>query len=159
MSIWNVFFDGLCEPVNPGGVMAWGYVIDPQNGDLIREHGAMPANPANTNNVAEYYALGHAVRHVNDMLAASEQLRGKFAGLHIRGDSKLVVEQVNGKWAVKAARLAPLHGRILELLRRTGQPWQIEWVPREQNELADVLSRRGYAEMTGKQPPLRGKVA
>ena len=158
MSVWSIYFDGLCEPRNPGGVMAWGFAIDREgDGDLVTKSGAVAAHPQNTNNIAEYYALGHALKWVVDSLIAERPER--FSGLKIYGDSKLVVSQINGQWAVKAEHLRGLHGRCLELLEKTGQPWAIEWVPRERNELADSLSRKGYKELTGRDAPERARVA
>ena len=147
--IWAVYFDGVCDP-NPGGPMAWGFAIDPQNGDLVTGNGIGRWHAGNTNNVAEYYALGHSVKRVVDMLQSP--VAPKFSGLHIRGDSQLVCNQVNDQWQVKSEHLAQLHRRVLQLLAETGQPWRLEWVPREQNELADKLSREAYRNLTGHPP-------
>lgn len=133
--------------------MAWGYVIDAQEAGLFTGGDARAADPSNTNNIAEYYALGFALHRVTDLL--NGMMRSKFAGLKIRGDSKLVCEQVNGSWSVKSPHLQPLHKRCLDLLGATGQPWAIEWIPREQNGLADELSRDAYKRLTGKAPPQR----
>lgn len=147
----EIQFDGLCEPRNPGGVLAWGFTIS-ADGRLIHEgHGSAAAGPLNTNNVAEYLALGFALRWATD--------HGGFDGLRIRGDSQLVVKQVNGEWQCKAGHLRRYRDRCRELLNGTGKPWRVEWVPREQNEAADQLSRRGYVERTGKQPSERRKAS
>jgi ribonuclease HI len=147
--IWNLYFDGAIDP-NPGGVMAWGYVVDAQDGSLVTGKGSAPALVTNSNNVAEYYGLGHGVRRVVEMLFAVDA--PKFSGLHIRGDSQLVCNQVNRLWAVKSPALAPLHGRVLDLLTSLPQPWVLEWVPREQNGLADELSKKAFMAATGRKP-------
>jgi ribonuclease HI len=156
VSVWNVYFDGCCDP-NPGGVMAWGFGIDAGDGSLVTDSGAVSGRFGNTNNVAEYYALGYSVKRVID-LVKSPAAAAKFSGLHIRGDSQLVVNQVNDAWKVKAPALAQLHGRVLQLLTETGHPWVVEWVPREQNGLADELSRRAFFETTGRMPREYAKV-
>ncbi|MFA5862593.1 MAG: DUF3378 domain-containing protein, partial [Candidatus Thermoplasmatota archaeon] len=48
-------FDGLCDPVNPGGVATFGFVVR-HHGRIVHEgHGlASPPRPTSTNNVAEY---------------------------------------------------------------------------------------------------------
>lgn len=153
MSVWNAYFTGLCEP-NPGGVMAWGFVID-ADGDLVTKAAVRSTCEANTNNVAAYYAFGLLVREVVDLLSASEAKRKRFAGLHVRGDSKLVVEQINGQWQVKAEALAPLHRRCLELLKDTGQPWVLEWIEHGLNTAAVRAAAGAYRQHTGKDLPQR----
>ena len=66
-----------------------------------------------TNNQAEYRTL----------IAALEDLRQRLGNavgrtdVAIRGDSRLVIEQVCGRWKVKNAELQPLHRRVIELTR------------------------------------------
>ena len=128
--------------------MGWGFGLDAQDGRLITNSGVVKEHVGNTNNVAEYYALGFGIKGVLDLLQSP--VAPKFTGLHIRGDSNLVVNQVNSLWQVKSPHLGQLHGRILQLLAECGQPWVIEWIPREQNQLADQLSRRAFFEATGR---------
>jgi len=56
-------------------------------------------------------------------------------------DSKLVVEQVRGKYRVRNAALAPLWQRVFELLREFPS-CRITHIPREQNRMADELANR-----------------
>ena len=60
----------------------------------------------------------------------------------IRGDSQLVVRQLKGEYKVKSKRILPLYVRAMELLNELGG--KVEWVPREQNKIADELSRVAY---------------
>lgn len=148
----TLYFDGLVEPSNPGGVMSWGWVLIGETGDVTRQgHDARPRHPDNTNNVAEWFALGCALRNVADM-------PDKPAELTIHGDSKLVVCQLTGAWACHKARLGDLRDKCLGILKEIGCKWEAEWVPREQNEIADELSRAAYRELTGMEPPTRAKV-
>ena len=84
-------FDGLCEPKNPGGVAAWGYLVR-RDGRVVHEASglAAPPGPGATNNVAEYAALIEGLR----WLAANHQ----DADIVVRGDSKLIVSQASGRW-------------------------------------------------------------
>jgi ribonuclease HI len=50
---------------------------------------------------------------------------------------------MQGRYAVRAKRLAPLHEEAVRLAR-IFERIEFEWVPREQNEEADALSRRGF---------------
>jgi ribonuclease H / adenosylcobalamin/alpha-ribazole phosphatase len=82
-----------------------------------------------TNNVAEYTGVVRA-------LALAEELGA--AGVEMLLDSKLIVEQVNGRWKVKDAKLIPLHAEVVARLGRFGR-WSATHVPRAQNKLADAL--------------------
>ena len=147
----TIFFDGACEPKNPGGWATYGFVI--RDGESIVKSGHGVANPKGhalaTNNVAEYSALGFALKYLADE---------KWIGtLEIFGDSKLVVEQVNDNWACNKDHLRNLRDRVWELLKTLGDKWTIKWVPREQNEEADALSRKAYEDATGENFPERRK--
>ena len=83
-----------------------------------------------TNNEAEYEALIEGLRAVSEW---------KPDRLEIFLDSKLVVEQVNGRWKVKEARLQSLLAKAKELL--AGFPdYEIKHVERERNKGADALA-------------------
>ena len=83
-----------------------------------------------TNNVAEYTAVVRALG-----LAAELGARE----VHLLLDSKLIVEQVHGRWRVKDAKLQPLHAEV----RRRGSAGFARWtavhVPRAQNTAADAM--------------------
>ena len=147
-----VHFDGACEPRNPGGIATCGWTVH-EGGKLIgsgfqevcRGDGA-------TNNVAEYCALGFALKWLLET-----GLGGK-AVLDIRGDSQLVVEQLNGNWKCNKDHLRRLRDRCKALLQEImPASWRATWIPREQNGEADALSRRAYEEATGKVFPERNR--
>jgi probable phosphoglycerate mutase len=54
-------------------------------------------------------------------------------------DSKLIVEQLHGRWRVKDAKLVPLWRAALVLLRQLPGGWAAQHVPRAQNSVADAL--------------------
>ena len=82
-----------------------------------------------TNNVAEYTAVVRA-------LALAEELGGQAVELLL--DSKLIVEQLHGRWRVKDAKLIPLHAEAKSHLARLTR-WGATHVPRAQNKQADTL--------------------
>jgi ribonuclease HI len=82
-----------------------------------------------TNNVAEYTALVRALRLAADLGAREVDLLL---------DSKLIVEQLHGRWKVKDSKLRPLHAEARELLRVVDR-WSAAHVPRAQNSAADAL--------------------
>ena len=131
-------FDGACQPVNPGGMIAWGWILQTPEGQAFdSDCGVDPRlAPDNTNNVAEYLALIEGLR------AAQE---GQVSCLEVRGDSKLVIRQMCGEWGCHSERLRPLYEQAWDLARgfdRIG----FEWVPRERNQEADGLAQMAYEE-------------
>ena len=131
---FTLYFDGLCEPRNPGGIATYGWLLLDERGEVIQEgHGVEARGPKATNNVAEWSALEHGLR-------AAAALRPERLLIH--GDSKLAINQLTGEWRTHAAHLRPYRDRCRELLK--GCDWQARWVPREQNAAADALSRLAY---------------
>jgi ribonuclease HI len=156
-AVWTLHFDGLCEPRNPGGVMAWGWVLDAGAGGESTGYGSAPAAPANTNNVAEWYALGHGLAAVKARAIVAHG-GGPPDALRIFGDSRLVCNQLNGLFACNAPHLVSLRNRCRLILAEVDPLpgwWQAEWVPRGQNGRADALSRAAYRERTGHEAPER----
>lgn len=80
-----------------------------------------------TNNEAEYTGLIVGLRLARRLGVGT---------IEIRGDSKLVCEQVTGSWRVNNDRLAALHKEVKVLLAAFDS-WQISWVRREENKEAD----------------------
>jgi len=136
MTTLTLYFDGLCEPRNPGGIATFGWLLLDEQGQVIEEgNGVEARGPKATNNVAEWSALERGLR-------AAAALRPERLLIH--GDSKLVINQLTGSWRMRAAHLRPYLARCLELLR--GIDWTARWVPRGQNAAADALSRAAYAQ-------------
>jgi ribonuclease HI len=82
-----------------------------------------------TNNVAEYTAVVRA-------LALAVELGASRVEMLL--DSKLIVEQIHGRWRVKDAKLIPLHAEAKAHLARF-ERWSATHVPRAQNKQADAL--------------------
>ena len=82
-----------------------------------------------TNNVAEYTAVVRA-------LALALELGAREVEMLL--DSKLIVEQLHGRWRVKDAKLIPLHAEAKARLGRLAR-WTATHVPRAQNKQADAL--------------------
>jgi ribonuclease H / adenosylcobalamin/alpha-ribazole phosphatase len=83
-----------------------------------------------TNNEAEYHALIEGLEAVKDW---------KPDRLEVYLDSKLVVEQMNGRYRIKAPELIPLHRKATELLRQFPEV-QVAHVERAKNRGADALA-------------------
>ena len=83
-----------------------------------------------TNNVAEYTAVVRAIGLALELGARR---------LELLLDSKLIVEQLAGRWRVKDAKLRPLWAEALRSLRTLPDGWTAAHVPRAQNSLADAM--------------------
>ncbi|MBI3647712.1 MAG: ribonuclease HI family protein [Actinobacteria bacterium] len=86
-----------------------------------------------TNNVAEYTAALEGLRRARE-LGARDVL--------LRSDSHLLIEQLAGRYRVKAAHLKPLHAEVTGLARGF-ERIRFEHVPRERNKEADRLANVG----------------
>ncbi len=93
-----------------------------------------------TNNVAEYRGLVAGLRAAADLGAVD---------VEVRMDSKLVVEQMAGRWQIKHAGLRSLAAQAAELVRRFDTV-RFTWIPRERNRRADALAN---AAMDGRPLP------
>jgi probable phosphoglycerate mutase len=83
-----------------------------------------------TNNVAEYTGVVRGLELARELAADRVELLL---------DSKLVVEQLHGRWRVKDAKLQPLWRTALTLLRGFRFGWSAAHVPRAENAVADAL--------------------
>ena len=83
-----------------------------------------------TNNVAEYTGVVRALDLARE-LGARE--------VHLLLDSKLIVEQLTGRWRVKDAKLIPLWSSARRTLAGFDR-WTAGHVPRAQNSVADRLA-------------------
>lgn len=135
----TIYFDGLCQPVNPGGVATYGYVVYHNNEVIKKGYGVIGEGKGMTNNVAEYTALKKALEWVN-----SQGIRDKIT---IKGDSQLVINQLKGKWKVKSQTSKRFVPQIRELLK--DKEVKMVWIPREKNEEADRLCNVAYQEYIG----------
>ncbi|MFI9752307.1 bifunctional RNase H/acid phosphatase [Streptomyces collinus] len=113
---------------NPGPAGYGAVVSDAATGETLRETAEYIG--VATNNVAEYRGL------LAGLLAAREL--DPAATVHVRMDSKLVIEQMSGRWKIKHPDMKPLAAQAA----RVFPPGQVtyEWMPRAQNKHADRLA-------------------
>jgi broad specificity phosphatase PhoE/ribonuclease HI len=113
---------------NPGPA-GYGAVVKDADGQVVAE--AAESIGTATNNVAEYRGLIAG-------LEALVALGAEGAVVTVRMDSKLVIEQMAGRWKVKHEGLRPLALEAAALARRFRVTWT--WIPREKNTHADRLA-------------------
>ncbi|MCU1599763.1 MAG: Phosphoglycerate mutase [Frankiales bacterium] len=112
---------------NPGPA-GYGAVVISESGEVLAERAAGIGSA--TNNVAEYSGLIAALEAALELGATH---------VDVRMDSKLVVEQVSGRWQVKNEGLRPLARQATGLLGKFDS-FTAQWIPREKNKHADRLA-------------------
>lgn len=120
-----VYCDGASRG-NPGPA-SYGVSIVTENATVIAEFGE--ALGERTNNYAEYQGVIAALRYLSDT---------DYRDITIRMDSKLVIEQLSGRWKVKSEDMRELVSEASRLLGPFNA--SLEWIPREQNSRADELA-------------------
>ncbi|MFI2311640.1 ribonuclease [Streptomyces sp. CB00072] len=117
---------------NPGPAGYGAVVIDPATGEPLAETAEYIG--VATNNVAEYRGLIAGLTAAKALFPdAGDALR-----VHVRMDSKLVVEQMSGRWKIKHPDMKPLAARAAAVLPPSSVTY--EWIPRAQNKHADRLA-------------------
>ncbi|OKJ76521.1 bifunctional RNase H/acid phosphatase [Streptomyces sp. CB02460] len=119
---------------NPGPAGYGAVVIDPDTGETLAETAEYIG--VATNNVAEYRGLVAGLRAVGALLADGPV--GTGVQVRVRMDSKLVVEQMSGRWKIKHPDMKPLAAEAAAVL--PGADISYEWIPRERNKHADRLA-------------------
>jgi ribonuclease HI len=124
----RIFCDGGSRG-NPGPAAVGAVVLDASREPPTQLASVSETIGVATNNVAEYTALIRALE-----VAA----RYEAARVEVRADSQLLIRQLEGRYRVKNASLAPLHRRAQELLGRYREV-DLRHVRREDNVDADAL--------------------
>jgi broad specificity phosphatase PhoE/ribonuclease HI len=114
---------------NPGPAGYGALVRDAETGRLLAERAASVGRA--TNNVAEYGGLVAGLQAALDLDPTAE--------VEVRMDSKLVVEQMSGRWQVKHPDMRQLATQAQQIARQLGRV-RYTWVPRAQNGAADALA-------------------
>lgn len=122
---------------NPGPAGYGAVVIDAASGETLAE--AAEYIGVATNNVAEYKGLIAGLKAAYAL--------APDASVHVRMDSKLVVEQMSGRWKIKHPDMKPLAAQAAKVYPAAQVTY--EWIPREKNKHADRLANE--AMDAGKQ--------
>ncbi|WP_194117730.1 bifunctional RNase H/acid phosphatase [Streptomyces hoynatensis] len=132
---------------NPGPAGYGAVVRDAADGQVLAETAEYLGTA--TNNVAEYRGLIAGLRAAHAL--------DPEATVRVRMDSKLVVEQMSGRWKIKHPAMRPLAEEAAAVFPPGAVTY--EWVPRERNKHADRLAneamdagRRGESWSPGDGP-------
>lgn len=129
MSI-TAYFDGACFP-NPGGIASAGvYITDGK--DVLLEDGVVIGEGEDMNsNVAEYAALIRVLEFLAEDYADAK--------ITVKGDSIMVIRQIQGRWKIKAGRYVE-YARQARALAKRFSDISFKWIPREHNVRCDALA-------------------
>lgn len=138
----EIYFDGACEPINPGGTASCGYLVKRDGKVIIQGSKMIGVGKGMTNNIAEYTGLIEAIKAISN-LNTKEKVK-------ICGDSNIVCNTVAKKWGwnkkktawnphKNASHLKLLLEEALDLLKNF--EYEIKWISNKKNQEADQLSR------------------
>lgn len=126
----TIYTDGASRG-NPGHA-SFGFTISDEAGNLVYEKGEYIG--ITTNNVAEYTAVLEALIYVKKELSQKSPFQ-----IELRADSKLVAEQLSGRYKIKALHLKPIIQKIKILGIELGNVI-FKHIPRSSNTRADRLA-------------------
>ena len=135
--MYTLYFDG-CSKGNPGPAGS-GAII--KNDIEIIWSGSENIG-ITTNNVAEYKGL---------ILGLKQCSVGKYL---IKGDSMLIINQMNGKYKVNSSHLLILHNEAKQIIKDNKLDVTFHYIPRAENKEADQLANDGLKQplVSLKQP-------
>lgn len=128
-------FDGGAR--NNPGICGIGYAIFMFD-ELIYKDNAIVSD-YNTNNFAEYKALIHGLNKAKEL---------NICELHVQGDSKIIIGQVEGLYKVKSDELKPLYENVKEL-EKNFDLITYEHIYRQFNKFTDSLVNEALNKYLG----------
>ena len=128
MTDYTIIFDGGSRG-NPG--QGYGSYALRRNEDGKLRRSRLRFGDQVTSNQAEYQALIAALEDLIDTIKKARRSPGGFS-VDIRGDSRLVMRQLDGSWKTKSLTLMPLRDRAEELVAQMGSV-ELTWQPREES--------------------------
>jgi ribonuclease HI len=146
VKMYTLSFDGLfrekgksTDTDNEAGIMCYGWLISEGTAIIAKGHGSYTHREVASSNGAEYLALIEG-------LEALKVLGLKNEPVLVKGDSKSVIDQMQGIAEVTSSRIKTLHRKAKRLSQKmAGLQWQ--WVPRQQNKAADQLTRHALRQV------------
>jgi ribonuclease HI len=124
ISVWTMYFDGASTRDSAGA----GVVLISPTKETISL--SFKLDFRTTNNIAEYEALLLGLNSAKEM---------GIKGLKVLGDADLIVQQVNNTFQAKHVRLKAYRDEVWKL-RDSFPVFEISYIPREMNQLADSLA-------------------
>ena len=132
--MYSLYFDGASRS-NPGPASYGGVIYDENNNEIATYKKYIGKH---TNNVAEYLGCFHGVQAC---------IQEGIKNVTIYGDSKLVIEQISGRWKVKSDNIRPIYNEIKKVLdSKPFEHIEFKHVKRNKNKRADQLANQALDE-------------
>ena len=132
--MYTLYFDGASRS-NPGPASYGGVIYDENKNEIATYKKYIGRH---TNNVAEYLGCFHGVQAC---------IQEGIKNVTIYGDSKLVIEQVSGRWKVKSDNIKPIYNEIKKVLDTNPfEKIEFKHVKRNKNKRADQLANEALDE-------------
>jgi len=130
----TIYFDGALN----SGVATYAWVICENDPEKPIAHGCGEEcrGQEATNNVAEYAGIRNALSYLKEC-----NWKGN---LTIKGDSKLIINQLLDDWCCNKAHLSKLRQQCWNFLEEI--VWGAVWIPRKENKVCDKLSKLAYEQ-------------
>lgn len=128
MDIYNLYCDGACTK-NPGGEASFGFSLVRNGGEIDYGFGIIGRGTGMSEFVAENYAIDYGVQ------SFFRHTPGECE-LNIFSDSKYAVSLFH------KGLINPYLSRNINELKRYKVQITMNWIPREENTRADLLSKR-----------------
>jgi ribonuclease HI len=133
----TAYFDGACEPINPGGTASYGIVVYHGKQMVWRDSKLFVPTKGReketSNNVAEYSGFKAILEFLLQEGFQDDEIC-------IYGDSQLVINQMFGNWRILRGFYTPVAEECKKLLEGF-KHLSGKWIPREENSFADLLSK------------------
>jgi ribonuclease HI len=127
--MYRVYIDGSCRKNGTEEAIGGFGAVCYRDGKKTAQCSVRVHQPT-TNNQMEYMALDHVLKRLKKVPET----------VVIHSDSKLVVNQVLGKWRVKDERLKILCGNCQRTMKKM-RDVKLVWIPREENQEANDLAQ------------------
>ena len=132
--MYTLYFDGASRS-NPGPASYGGVIYDENKNEIATYKKYIGKH---TNNLAEYLGCFHGVQAC---------IQEGIKNVTIYGDSKLVIEQVSGRWKVKSDNIRPIYNEIKKVLDTNPfEKIEFKHVKRNKNKRADQLANQALDE-------------
>lgn len=132
------YYDGCCEPKNPGGNIGIGaFILNPQRERIFTYSKYYPSSDfqgKTSNNIAEYLGIIEVFKFLIQNNFQNEKII-------VCGDNKMSIKQMSGEYKCNGGLYAKYYHEALEL-RKQFTNISFEWIPREKNSVADELSKQ-----------------
>lgn len=140
---YKAYTDGACRNAKDRRYpMGWGVLITSHEDAVTVLEDFGTTESLGTSNIAEWTAFSIALGHCLEIAE-----KDNLALFDFYLDSKLVVEQFNGDWAINQETLLELYSISHRIKRKLGDSFgSVSWISREFNQRADALSRKGLLE-------------